>query len=162
MRLELVQRHYVPDASAVAAEPLWRDKPQGGLAEIRDAFGVLQAWDERYQYIIDLGYAMPKLLPEFCVEAHRLHGCQSQVWLVINRRAEKLFLHAASDAVIVNGLIALMVQVYSGRTAAEILAINPDFIDDLGLGGHLSPLRKNGLFALVEAVQTVAQYVEKT
>ena len=150
---ELIERHYVPDAA------LANTAPQGGMDDIRDAFETLQAWDDRYQYIIDVGQAMPKLPPEFCIEQHRLHGCQSQVWLVMAQRDGRLYMHAASDAVIVNGLIALMMQVYRGRTPTEILSQSPEFILALGLGDHLSPLRKNGLFALVEAVQRVAAHV---
>ena len=154
MRLELIQRHYVPAAPLPCVASL------GGLTAVIDAFETLEAWDERYQYIIDIGQAMSKLPEEFRTEDHRLHGCQSQVWLVITQQGGALFIHAASDAAIVNGLLALVTQVYSGRTPAEILAQSPDFLTELGLGNHLSPLRKNGLFALVEAVQSVAAHVK--
>ena len=159
MQPELIARHYTPDATlpvVTAALPIAEE-----LADMREAFAVLGDWTERYQYIIDLGRRLPPLPAEWCTEAHRLHGCQSQVWLVMVLVDGRLYIHAASDALIVSGLIALMMRVYSGRTPAEILAQPADFVADLGLGDHISQGRKNGLAALVEAIHTVAVHTQR-
>ncbi|MGE3770719.1 MAG: SufE family protein [Bdellovibrionales bacterium] len=158
---ELIARHYsaAPVPGAVDVEPII--PAVEAVGDLRDAFAVLNDWTERYQYIIDMGQRLKTLPPELCTEEHRLRGCQSQVWLIMTYHAPRLYMHAASDALIVNGLIALMAQVYNGRTPDEILRQGPDFIGDLGLGDHLSPGRKNGLFALIEAIQTVAAHVKR-
>lgn len=161
MRLnpELIARHYVPDAALAGAPPI--ATVAEALAELRDAFSLLGDWTERYQYVIDLGKNLTPLPQEYCNEHHRLHGCQSTVWLVITASGGRLYMHATSDAIIVSGLIALVARVYNGRTPAEIMATEPGFIAELGLGEHLSPGRKNGLYALVEAIRTVAAHVQQ-
>jgi cysteine desulfuration protein SufE len=157
---ELIARHYVPQPLPGIVNILPQQTMPEALADLQDAFSVLDAWDDRYQYIIDMGIALQKLPQEYCTEAHRLHGCQSQVWLVMQPHDGKLYMHAVSDAVIVNGLIALMSKIYSGRTPVEILSQQPDFIASLGLGEHLSPTRKNGLFAMAEAIHNVAAHAQ--
>jgi cysteine desulfuration protein SufE len=160
MRPELIARHYAPDAALpTSAIPTLLIADE--LADMRDAFAVLGDWTERYQYIIDLGRRLPPLSSQFCTEAHRLHGCQSQVWLVLVPQGGRLFIYAASDALIVSGLIALIARVYNGRTPAEILAQDAGFVADLGLGDHISQGRKNGLAALVEAIHTVAAHMQR-
>ncbi len=122
-------------------------------AAIADEFALFGDWSERYQYLIDLGRKLPDLPAEWKTDAHRLHGCQSMVWIVAEGDADKLDFHAISDSAIVSGLIYLALRVYSGRPAAEILATQPDYIASIGLAKHLSPTRSNGLAALLAFIR---------
>lgn len=124
--------------------------------EIAEAFSFFGDWSERYQYLIDLGRKLPAFPEEWRTEANRLHGCQSMVWVMSERDADRLVFHATSDSSIVAGLIALTLRVYSGRTASEILATEPRFIEAIGLGKHLSVTRANGLAALIARIKETA------
>jgi len=124
--------------------------------ELIGEFEVFDNWMERYQYLIDLGRSLPPFPEELRTEAHRLHGCQSQVWLVSSRRGDRLDFQATSDSAIVSGLVAVLLRVYSGRRAAEIAASRPDFIKAIGLDAHLSPTRSNGLRAMLKAIHDAA------
>lgn len=124
---------------------------------IADEFAFFGDWSERYQYLIDLGRKLP-LFPEDCrTEEHRLHGCQSRVWIVPSGDANKLDFAAVSDSAIVSGLVYLALRVYSGRPATEILTTEPDYIADIGLAKHLSPTRNNGLAALLNFIHETAR-----
>ena len=124
---------------------------------IADEFAFFGDWAERYQYLIDLGRRLPPFPDECKIEEHRLHGCQSMVWIVPHGDAERLEFRAISDSAIVSGLIYLALRVYSGRSAKEILATEPSFIADIGLAKHLSPTRSNGLQALLQFIREAAQ-----
>jgi cysteine desulfuration protein SufE len=126
-------------------------------AAIRDEFAFFSDWSERYQYLIDLGRKLPPFPDGWRTEEHRLQGCQSMVWIVPEGDASKLVFHATSDSAIVSGLIYLALRVYSGRSAAEIVATDADYIADIGLAKHLSPTRSNGLAALLAFVRGHAQ-----
>lgn len=141
------------DASTFPLEPSASDA-QGA---IRDEFAFFGDWAERYQYLIDLGRKLPAFPEELKTEEHRLHGCQSMVWIVDSGDAERLDFRAISDSAIVSGLIYLALRVYSGRSAQEILATEPDYIADVGLAKHLSPTRSNGLAALLGFIRDRAQ-----
>ena len=126
-------------------------------AAIRDEFAFFDDWSERYQYLIDLGRKLPPFPDELRTEEHRLHGCQSMVWIVPSGDASRLDFAAASDSAIVSGLIFLALRVYSGRSAREILDTDPDYIADIGLAKHLSPTRSNGLASLLAFIRERAQ-----
>ena len=126
-------------------------------AAIADEFSFFGDWSERYQYLIDLGRKLPPFPEDWKTEANRLHGCQSMVWIVAEGDADALEFHAISDSTIVSGLIYLALRVYSGRSAAEILATAPDYIAGIGLAKHLSPTRSNGLAALLQFIQDTAR-----
>jgi cysteine desulfuration protein SufE len=136
------------EASAVEAE-----------RAIAEEFAFFGDWSERYQYLIDLGKRLPAFPEEWKTEANRLKGCQSQVWIVAEGDASKLDFRAISDSAIVSGLIYLALRVYSGRSAAEILATPADYIADIGLAKHLSPTRSNGLMALLGFINDKARAV---
>ena len=123
---------------------------------IIEEFAFFGDWTERYQYLIDLGRKLPPLPDELKTEAHKVHGCQSQVWLVADGDACALTFRAISDSAIVSGLIALLLRVYSGRSAAEILDTPPRFIEAIGLAQHLSPTRSNGLAAMLAKIREYA------
>ena len=124
--------------------------------EIIDEFTFLDDWEERYQHLIDLGRRLPPLDEAHKVEENRLRGCQS----VVHFRAEfddpLLRFHAGSDAAIVQGLIALLLRVYSGRTPDEILKTEAEFLSRIGLDSHLSPTRKTGLASMLTAIKAAA------
>jgi cysteine desulfuration protein SufE len=126
-------------------------------AAIAEEFGFFGDWSERYQYLIDLGRKLPPLAAEFRSEEHRLLGCQSMVWIVADGDAQRLDFRAASDSAIVSGLIYLALRVYSGRSAEDILATEPDYIASIGLAKHLSPTRSNGLAALLDFIRQRAR-----
>jgi cysteine desulfuration protein SufE len=134
------------EASAAAAQ-----------AAIAEEFGFFGDWSERYQYLIDLGRKLPAFPEAAKTEANRLHGCQSMVWITASGDASDLEFHAISDSSIVSGLIYLALRVYSGRSAAEILATTPDYIAGIGLAKHLSPTRSNGLASLLQFIQDTAR-----
>ena len=138
--------HFPTEPTAAAAQ-----------AAIADEFAFFGDWSERYQYLIDLGKKLPAMPEQFKTEEHRLLGCQSAVWIVADGDADRLDFQANSDSTIVSGLIYLALRVYSGRSAADILAASPDYIADIGLSKHLSPTRTNGLASLLQFIQTTAR-----
>ncbi len=131
--------------------------PAEAQAAIQEEFAFFDDWSERYQYLIDLGRKLPSF-PEACkTDAHRLHGCQSMVWILPSGGSERLDFRAVSDSAIVSGLIYLALRVYCGRSAREILDTQPDYIARIGLAKHLSPTRSNGLAALLGYIRDTAQ-----
>lgn len=117
--------------------------------EIANEFSFFSDWTERYQYLIDLGRKLPTFPDDAKTEDNRVHGCQSMVWLLPSGDSAHMHFDAASDSAIVSGLIALVLRVYSDRPASEIVATEPDFIQQIGLAKHLSPTRSNGLAAML-------------
>lgn len=129
------------------------------IVEILDTFEFLEDWEDKYRYIIDLGRKLPPLSDDEMTDEYKVRGCQSQVWLVPEVDTEgRIILRGDSDAHIVKGLVALMLLIFSGKTPAEIKATDARAIlDQLGLASHLSPLRANGLFAMVERIYGIAE-----
>ena len=126
--------------------------PQKAQHEIISDFSLFDNWLDRYQYLIDLGKALPPMDESEKTDDILLHGCQSRVWLIIEGNADEVIIRANSDAAIVSGLIALLIRLYSGATAQQILDTQPEFINALGLQQHLSATRANGLHAMLEAI----------
>ena len=124
---------------------------------IVDEFSFFGDWTERYQYLIDLGRKLPPFPDDLKTEENKVHGCQSQVWLVPSGDASRMEFRAISDSAIVSGLIALLLRVYSGRSAKEILDTPPRFVESIGLAQHLSPTRSNGLAAMFTTIQEYAR-----
>jgi cysteine desulfuration protein SufE len=124
--------------------------------DIAEEFAFFSDWTERYQYLIDLGKQLPVFPGTSKTEQHRVHGCQSMVWLVPTGDASKMEFEAISDSAIVSGLIALVLRVYSGRPAQEIIDTEPGFIATIGLAKHLSPTRSNGLSAMLAKLKGYA------
>ncbi|MGY3229955.1 cysteine desulfuration protein SufE [Luteibacter sp. HA06] len=125
-------------------------------AAIAEEFAFFSDWTERYQYLIDLGRQLPPFPDASKTEENRVHGCQSMVWLIPSGDASKMHFDAASDSAIVSGLIALMLRVYSGRSAREIVDTEPAFVQEIGLAKHLSPTRSNGLAAMLAKAKAYA------
>lgn len=134
-----------------------------GIEQIIDDFGVLDDWDERYRYIIELGRRMQPLPDQLKTDLTKVRGCASQVWLVSKLEKgpngqDTIVFEGESDAMIVRGLIAILLQLYSGKTPQEILAIDAKrMLGELGLDTHLSQQRSNGLFAMVERIRSDAR-----
>ncbi|WP_458069290.1 SufE family protein [Rhodanobacter sp. BL-MT-08] len=124
--------------------------------EIAEEFAFFGDWTERYQYLIDLGKQLPPFPEEWKTESYRVHGCQSMVWLVPGGDAASMHFDAISDSAIVSGLIALVLRVYSDRSAQEIVDTEPKFIGTIGLAKHLSPTRSNGLAAMLSQLKQYA------
>jgi len=119
-------------------------------------FTALKTWEDRYKKLIELGKALPAMSPEQQIEANKIKGCQSQVWLSARHAEGKVFFCADSDASIVKGIIALLLEVYSGETPDSILANKPNFLEEIGLKQHLSMSRANGLNAMVKQINLYA------
>ena len=124
--------------------------------ELIEEFQFFDDWMDRYQYLIDLGKRLPEFPEADRTEDNRIKGCQSQVWFVAEKSDDRLDFHAISDAAIVSGLIALLLRVYSGKRAQEIIDTPPDFISALQLQQHLSPTRSNGLASMLSAIREFA------
>ena len=119
-------------------------------------FKEYQDWEDRYKHIIKLGRELPAVSDEVRTEKYKLDGCQSQVWINAKFEEGKVVIEADSDAMIVKGLIALLIKVYSNHTPDEILKTPPEFLNKLGIANHLSPTRKNGLGAMLKEIQRMA------
>lgn len=131
------------------------------LDKLINNFELLDDWETRYGYLIDLGRKLPGLPEEEKIEANRVHGCQAMVWMIMEPDAEHpgmLRFRADSDAFIVRGLIAILQLIFNGRSAQEMLNIDARAVlSRLGLDKHLSPTRKNGLFAMVERIRALVR-----
>lgn len=127
-------------------------------ALIADDFELFDDWREKIEYVLDLGKNLKPFPEEHRIDANKVKGCQSQVWMVAEPDGEggRLLIQADSDAFIVKGLIALLLRLYSGRSPEEILANPPDVFDQIGLGKHLSPTRANGLHAMINRIRQIA------
>ena len=128
------------------------------IDELVENFDLLGDWESRFGYLIDLGKELPRMDAADQCEANRVHGCQAQVWLKFVPETDgRITIAADSDAFIVKGLISVLLAVYSGKTADAILAIDGEAeLAKLDLASHLSPTRKNGLFAMVQRVRELA------
>jgi cysteine desulfurase csdAE len=124
--------------------------------ELIDDFAFLSDWEQKYEYIIDLGKELKGLPEEKKKEDILIKGCQSQVWLDAELRDGKIFFLADSDGILPKGIISLLVGVYSGHTAKEILAADFDFISKIGLQEFLSPSRANGLASMIKQIKFYA------
>jgi len=131
------------------------------LDEIYTEFEELEDWEERCDYLIDLGFELPELPSEHKTEDNRVHGCQSNVWLIArlnDQQPSGLEILADSDAMIVKGLIAIILAVYSGKPPQEILQTDVEEIfEKLGLTRHLSSARRNGLHGMVLRIRKLAE-----
>jgi cysteine desulfuration protein SufE len=135
--------------------------PSPAFEEIAETFAFLDDWEDRYRHVIELGKAMPPLEEAFRVPATKVEGCASQVWIlpeIEGRGPGAIFrFRGESDAMIVRGLIAILHALYSGRTVAEVLKVDAKAeLDRLGLSGHLSSQRSNGLRAMVARIRALA------
>ncbi len=127
-------------------------RPEDWIAQ----FQSLDSWEERYRHIIQMGKSIEPLETRYQTEEYLVKGCQSKVWLVASFDPPKVHFKANSDALIVNGLIAILLEVYSGKAPQDILKLSPTFIEQLGLNTHLSQTRSNGLIAMIKQIKYYA------
>jgi cysteine desulfuration protein SufE len=137
---------------------MWVFMTDARLADLEDEFSFLDDWEERYRHVIDLGRSVPPLADDERIDAAKVRGCASQVWLISNNSGGLIHFRGQSDAAIVQGLLAILLRLYSGRPVGEILALDAQVaFGRLGLGEALSPQRSNGLKAMALRIRQVAQ-----
>lgn len=134
------------------------------LSDIRSDFALLDDWEDRYRYVIELGRALPPFPDAWKTDANKVRGCASQVWLVTERIAaggngsDRMHISGTSDALIVQGLIAVLLSIYDGKTLNEIIATDAHAIfAELGLKEHLTPQRSNGLASMMQRIRKDAE-----
>jgi cysteine desulfuration protein SufE len=135
---------------------------QETIEALKEDFAVIDEWEDRYRYVIELGRAMPPLAEAERIPANKVQGCASQVWIAAHQEKNgsepRLSFTGDSDALIVKGLIAIIFRLFSGKAASEILAIDAGAIlDELGLREHLTPQRSNGVASMVTRIKSDAQ-----
>jgi cysteine desulfuration protein SufE len=124
--------------------------------EIIDEFSMFEDWEERYQYMIDLGKTLPLIEDQFKTDEYIIKGCQSKVWIHAEMKDGKVLFTADSDAIITKGIIAILIRVFSNQSPQDIINANMDFIDEIGLKEHLSPTRANGLVSMIKQIKMYA------
>ena len=125
--------------------------------QLIEDFSLFEDWTQRYEYLIDLGRELPLINPEYKTDSYLIKGCQSQVWLHADCQGDTIYFTADSDAIITKGIVAILINVFSGQKAIDILEANLDFIDKIGLKEHLSPTRANGLVSMIEQIKLYAK-----
>jgi cysteine desulfuration protein SufE len=124
--------------------------------EIIEEFALFDSWDDKYEYIIDLGKKLTPLDDQYKRDENKVKGCQSTVWLVADYKDGRIYYKAESDAVIVKGLISMLIRVLSGQTPDDIINTKLDFIREIGMMSHLAQTRSNGLLAMVKQMKNYA------
>jgi len=124
--------------------------------EIIDEFSMFDDWEERYQYMIDLGKTLPLIDEQYKTDSNIIKGCQSKVWVHAEMEEDKIAFTADSDAIITKGIIAILIRVFSNQHPKDILDANTSFIDVIGLKEHLSPTRANGLVNMIKQLKMYA------
>lgn len=124
--------------------------------EIIDEFAMFEDWMQRYEHMIDLGKSLPLIAEEFKTEDNIIKGCQSKVWVHAELKNDQLEFTADSDAIITKGIIAILIRVFSNQHPKDILDVETDFIDQIGLKEHLSPTRANGLVSMIKQIKMYA------
>lgn len=124
--------------------------------EIIDEFSMFDDWDERFQYVIDLGKSLPLIEEKYKTEDNIIKGCQSKVWLHAEEKDGIIAFTADSDAIITKGIIAVLIRAFSNQKAKDILEADTSFIDEIGLKEHLSPTRANGLVSMIKQIKLYA------
>jgi cysteine desulfuration protein SufE len=124
--------------------------------ELVDEFAFLEDWEQRYEYLIDLGKQLNPIPEDKKTDDNLIKGCQSKVWIDAEFRDGKLFFNADSDGILPKGIVALLVSIYSGHSTGEILASDFEFISQIGLQEFLSPSRANGLMAMTKQIKFYA------
>ena len=128
------------------------------IDELIEDFSFFESWEDKYQYLIDMGRNVPQMADDLKIDENKLRGCQSVVYFSNSYNDDgTITFMANSDAAIVQGLIALMLKVFSEKNPQEILDTDISFLKQIGLDEHLSPTRKNGLSSLVSSIKNAAK-----
>lgn len=126
------------------------------IEQLQASFDKHEQWEDKYREIIKIGKSLADFPEEFQVEKYKIKGCQSQVWLYPKYIEGRVIFTAWSDAVLVKGIIAMLISVYSDMTPEEILELNTDFLSNLGVTDHLSMNRTNGLASMIKQIKMYA------
>jgi len=124
--------------------------------DIIDEFSMFDDWEERYQYMIDLGKTLPLIDSKYKTDNHLIKGCQSNVWVNAQMVNNTVIFTADSDAIITKGIIAILIRVFSNQAPKDIIDADTSFIDRIGLKEHLSPTRANGLVSMIKQLKMYA------
>ena len=124
--------------------------------KVVEKFSELEEWEDKYSLLIKMGRDLGELDPEIKIEKNKISGCQSQVWMHAKMEDDKMVIFGDSDAMIVKGLVAMLIKVYSNQKPEDILSSPPEFLNKIGIDKHLSPTRKNGLGAMLKQIQLFA------
>ena len=124
--------------------------------EIVDEFSLFDSWDDKYEYIIDLGKRLQPLEDEHKKDENRVRGCQSTVWLVADYKDGRVYFRAESNSLITSGLISILIRVLSGQKPDDIVAAKLDFLNEIGMMTHLAQTRSNGLLSMVKQIKNYA------
>jgi cysteine desulfuration protein SufE len=124
--------------------------------EIIEEFSLFDSWDDKYEYIIDLGKKLLPLEDKYKKDENRVRGCQSTVWLVADYKDGRIFYRAESDAIIVKGLISILIRVLSGQEPDAIVEAKLEFLREIGMMTHLAQTRSNGLVSMVKQMKHYA------
>jgi cysteine desulfuration protein SufE len=124
--------------------------------ELTDDFAMFETWEEKYEYLIDLGKKLPAMDPAYKTEDYKIKGCQSSVWIHSRFDDGRVYFEGDSDAIIVKGLVSLMVMVLNGQKPKDIVEAPLDFINHTGLSSHLAQTRSNGLRAMIKQMKLEA------
>ena len=124
--------------------------------EIVDEFSLFDSWDDKYEYIIDLGKRLQPLEDEHKKDENRVRGCQSTVWLIADYKDGRVYFRAESNSLITSGLISILIRVLSGQKPDDIVAAKLDFLNEIGMMTHLAQTRSNGLLSMVKQIKNYA------
>ena len=127
--------------------------------QLVEDFSLFDNWEDKYEYIIDLGKKLPPMAAELKTEERKIKGCQSTVWLYSENKDGRIYFQADSDAIIVKGLASMLVKVLSGQKPEDIVLTNLDFIEKIGLKSHLAQTRANGLNAMIKQMKLDAAII---
>lgn len=124
--------------------------------QIQTEFSLFDDWMDRYNHLIDMGKSCPLIEEKYKTKNYLISGCQSRVWLHASLKDDRIIFTADSDAVITKGIVNLLIRVFSGQQADDIIAADLSFIDEIGLKEHLSPTRSNGLMSMIKQMKLYA------
>ena len=124
--------------------------------ELVDDFAMFETWEEKYEYLIDLGKKLSPLNEAFKKEEYKIKGCQSSVWIHSFEKDGLIFFEGDSDAIIVKGLVSMMIMVFSGQKPATIVGSDLEFLNTIGLSSHLAQTRSNGLRSMIKQMKLEA------
>ena len=122
-------------------------------SDIVDEFSLFDSWEDKYEYIIDMGKKLAALSDEYKKEENKIKGCQSTVWMHSYAKDGRIYYEADSDAMIVKGLVSMLIRVFSGQPPQDVIEAPVKFIDDIGMTSHLAQTRSNGLRAMIKQMK---------
>lgn len=132
------------------------------IENIIDDFSFLDDWEDKYKYLIELGNSLPRFSDEQKKEEWKVPGCQSQVWIIPHINNNKISFEGDSDAIIVRGIIAIVLEIFKDKTAKEILSIDVEKIfDKIGLREHITSNRRSGMLSMVDKIKHYAELADK-